>query len=296
MTGNLIDSALKLPLRLVLALFGRQVFYTAPNAAEFNRGLHTRRARRGPFRLGDSRRPCGGHQRRRVRRQACTKPAPVRPLAHRGRAYLFGRGMARRAGRGRPGVLQTVVERRPAMSPLDAFVARWNAVPMPIPLFEVVNIRVDLDDKPDAWAGALDQGDTQGDVTMGTNPWNETARPNFRRANRQVGHGRRPVGRRCRRHAPTLPRLSVGRRRGAVSNRHRTRGRRAGRRRHVVASDHARSLRRARPPPRTAGAVMPEAESASSALASASQTWRRSTKNCGTKSFELAHWRPVVCS
>ena len=60
------------------------------------------------------------------------------------------------------------------MSPLDAFVARWNAVPMPIPLFEVVNIRVDLSDKPDAWAGALDQGDTQGDVTMGTNPWQET--------------------------------------------------------------------------------------------------------------------------
>jgi len=59
------------------------------------------------------------------------------------------------------------------MTPLDAFVSRWNAVAMPIPLFAVVNIRVDLDGKPDAWAGALDQGDTQGDVTMGTNPWTE---------------------------------------------------------------------------------------------------------------------------
>jgi hypothetical protein len=29
MIGNLVDSALKLPLRFVLSLFGRQVFYTA---------------------------------------------------------------------------------------------------------------------------------------------------------------------------------------------------------------------------------------------------------------------------
>jgi hypothetical protein len=34
MIGNLVDSALKLPLRFVLSLFGRQVFYTAPNASE----------------------------------------------------------------------------------------------------------------------------------------------------------------------------------------------------------------------------------------------------------------------
>jgi hypothetical protein len=60
------------------------------------------------------------------------------------------------------------------MTPLDVFVARWNAVAMPLPIFPVVNILVDLDGKPDAWAGALDQGDARGDVTLGSNPWLET--------------------------------------------------------------------------------------------------------------------------
>jgi hypothetical protein len=62
------------------------------------------------------------------------------------------------------------------MNPLDVFYARWNAAAalIGIPIFEVINTGVDLDDMPDLWAGALDQGDTRTDVTMGSNPWLET--------------------------------------------------------------------------------------------------------------------------
>ena len=59
------------------------------------------------------------------------------------------------------------------MNPLDVFFARWAAVAMPLPLLEVVNTPVDLDTLPDSWAGAYVQGDSRGDVTMGSNPWLE---------------------------------------------------------------------------------------------------------------------------
>jgi hypothetical protein len=59
------------------------------------------------------------------------------------------------------------------VKPLDEFFARWNAVPMPIPLVEVVNTNVDLDGLPDQWAGAIYQSENAGDVTMGSQPWVE---------------------------------------------------------------------------------------------------------------------------
>lgn len=59
------------------------------------------------------------------------------------------------------------------MTPLDEFVARWNAVNMPIPFVEVENSGIDLDQVPDRWASAMLQGDARADVTLGSNPWVE---------------------------------------------------------------------------------------------------------------------------
>lgn len=59
------------------------------------------------------------------------------------------------------------------MTPLDEFVARWNAVAMPIPFVEVVNSRVDLDSVPEQWGSAMLQSDQRLDVTLGSSPWLE---------------------------------------------------------------------------------------------------------------------------
>lgn len=59
------------------------------------------------------------------------------------------------------------------MTPLDEFKARWAALPMPLPLMDVVNTSTDLDDMPDVWAGPVLQSEGRADVTMGSNPWVE---------------------------------------------------------------------------------------------------------------------------
>lgn len=59
------------------------------------------------------------------------------------------------------------------MTPMDEFKARWAASAMPLPLMDVVNTSVDLDDMPDLWAGPVLQSELRADVTMGSNPWVE---------------------------------------------------------------------------------------------------------------------------
>lgn len=59
------------------------------------------------------------------------------------------------------------------MKPMDEFIARWAAVPMPLPLVDVVNTPVELNALPAQWAGAVKQSDNRVDVTMGSLPWVE---------------------------------------------------------------------------------------------------------------------------
>jgi hypothetical protein len=59
------------------------------------------------------------------------------------------------------------------MSPLAEFKSRWAAQAMPLPLMDVVNTEVDLDDMPDLWAGPVLQSEERVDLTLGSNPWVE---------------------------------------------------------------------------------------------------------------------------
>lgn len=59
------------------------------------------------------------------------------------------------------------------MTPLDEFVARWNAKGISVPFVEVVNTPVTLDEVPDRWGSALMHGDQRRDVSLGSNPWVE---------------------------------------------------------------------------------------------------------------------------
>lgn len=67
------------------------------------------------------------------------------------------------------------------MTILDILQARWRGdafnpatlEPL-IPLVDVVNTNVDLNDMPDKWAGAVVQEETSADLTMGSNPWVES--------------------------------------------------------------------------------------------------------------------------
>lgn len=60
------------------------------------------------------------------------------------------------------------------MTPLDEFVARWNASSISVPFVEVVNTPVTLDMVPDEWGSAMIQaGEQRRDVTLGSNPWVE---------------------------------------------------------------------------------------------------------------------------
>lgn len=59
------------------------------------------------------------------------------------------------------------------MTPMDEFLARWEAADMPIPFVEVVNVPVDTDTLPDLWGSAMLQSERRTDVTMGSSPWVE---------------------------------------------------------------------------------------------------------------------------
>lgn len=59
------------------------------------------------------------------------------------------------------------------MTPLDQFVARWNAVDMVLPFIETENAQVDLNTMPDLWASAVFNSETRNDVSLGSLPWVE---------------------------------------------------------------------------------------------------------------------------
>jgi hypothetical protein len=59
------------------------------------------------------------------------------------------------------------------MTPLDEFIARWDAVAMPIPFHDVINTPVDTDALPALWGSAMLQSDRRADTTMGETPWVE---------------------------------------------------------------------------------------------------------------------------
>lgn len=59
------------------------------------------------------------------------------------------------------------------MSPLQVFVARWNASSPPLPYVPVINEPVDTNDLPSRWGSAVPEVDSHADVTMGSNPWVE---------------------------------------------------------------------------------------------------------------------------
>jgi hypothetical protein len=56
------------------------------------------------------------------------------------------------------------------MTPLDQFIARWNAVPMPVPYVDVINTPIETNDLPDQWGSAVLEIDERADVTLGSNP------------------------------------------------------------------------------------------------------------------------------
>jgi hypothetical protein len=58
-------------------------------------------------------------------------------------------------------------------TPLDAFEARWRAVPLSAPFYDVINKPVELDAMPSVWASATYHTPQNGDVTMGSAPFTQ---------------------------------------------------------------------------------------------------------------------------
>lgn len=55
------------------------------------------------------------------------------------------------------------------MTPLDEFVARWQAV-MPLPYVDVINTAVEMENLPPQWGSALLTSITRNDTTIGSSP------------------------------------------------------------------------------------------------------------------------------